>query len=139
MAKTSTFTFAVSVRVPAETARKEAKRLLKRVIQAGMEDATSAPDDFDDPDARTIRQTKVGTPADQEPAGFAVVQEADGQVVGAVHTRRTIEEAIDLALAVATEQTDTDSLKLRAELETEHRASDRNGDWAVYVTGVEQR
>ena len=62
MAKTSTFTFAVPVRVPAETTCKEAKRLLKRVIQAGLEDATSAPDDFDDPDTVSIKQMRIGNP-----------------------------------------------------------------------------
>ena len=69
---------------------------------------------------------------------FAVVQQADGQVIGPVRARATLKEALDLALALATEQTDTDQEKLRAELEAEHWVADPDGGWAVYVTDLEE-
>jgi hypothetical protein len=69
--------------------------------------------------------------------GFAVVQEADGQVIGPVRAKPTLNEAIDLAVTLAKEQTDADPEKLRADLETEHCVADPDGEWAIYVTGLE--
>ena len=69
---------------------------------------------------------------------FAVVQEADSQVIGSVRAKSTLKEALDLALELATEQTDADPKKLRAELEAEHLVADPDGGWAVYVTNLEE-
>ena len=81
---------------------------------------------------------KVCKLAEPKPDGFAVLQEADGQVISVVRTRPTLKEAIDLALAIATEQTDADPAKLRADLEAELRVSDPDGGWCVYVTTLER-
>lgn len=69
-------------------------------------------------------------------ARFAVVQQADGQVIGAVRARPTLQDALELALALATEQTDIDPTKLRAELEADHWVADPDDGWAVYVTDL---
>ncbi len=63
MVKTKTLTFSVSVTVPGDIGRNKVKRLLRRLIQAGLEDAGNAPDDFDDPDGEAVRQMSVGTVA----------------------------------------------------------------------------
>lgn len=67
---------------------------------------------------------------------FAVVQEADGQVIGPVRSAATLNDALNLALELAAEQTDLDWEKLWADLETKHWVADPDGGWAVYVTDL---
>ena len=137
MAKMNRFTFTITVKAPASMVRKEAKRLLKRLIDIWWNDTDEFPKDYLDGDVTAIHKLKIGKPADPKLKGFAVVREADGQVIGPVRVRPTWEEAIALALTLATQQTDANPKKLRAELESEYRAADPDGGWAVYVTGLE--
>ena len=81
-----------------------------------------------------MRKRTTASPA--RPRGFAVVQEADGEVVGPVRARATLAEAIDLAVGIAAEQTDAEPEKLRAELEAQRMVADPDGGWAIYVTDL---